>query len=282
MIMKVITKIFIATLIAVAPWIAEKGVVPMPDAYKPCSAVSEEQINQTSKTEVHSIAHFTTYYGDSSDSRKANVELAARKIDGTVLYPEDEFSFNDTVGRRTKQNGFQSAYIIQDGDFVEGIGGGVCQVSSTLYNCALLSDLSVSCVRAHSLPVSYVSPSFDAMVSSESDFRFVNTLSSKITVKMTADGKYLRAEIFGVDSFTIRRRSETLEVIKRDTVYVDDADLAEGEEIVDKQGNDGIRSVGYLDYFKDGKLIKSVLIRKDVYMPRNRIVRRGRSTLLSD
>lgn len=110
------------------------------------------------------IACFSTYYGDSKQNRKDNVALACRKIDGTVLYPEDEFSFNDTVGARTMKNGFKSAYIIQNGEFVEGVGGGVCQVSSTLYNCALLCDLAITCVRAHSLPVGYVAPSFDALV----------------------------------------------------------------------------------------------------------------------
>ena len=77
--------------------------------------------------EITLIAKFSTYYGDSSDGRKHNVALAAKAIDGTVILPEDEFSFNDTVGARTKARGYRSAFIIQDGTFVEGIGGGVCQ-----------------------------------------------------------------------------------------------------------------------------------------------------------
>ncbi|MDE6302573.1 MAG: VanW family protein, partial [Clostridia bacterium] len=136
------------------------------------------------------IAHFSTYYGESSPSRKHNIELASRKVDGTVLYPEDEFSFNETVGMRTKANGFEAALIIQDGTFVEGVGGGVCQVSSTIYNCALLAGLDISHVRPHSLPVSYVAPSFDAMVSSATDFRFVNTMSGAVTLKVKTDGMY--------------------------------------------------------------------------------------------
>lgn len=221
------------------------------------------------------IARFSTYYGDSKPNRKDNVALACRKIDGTVLYPEDEFSFNDIVGARTVENGFKSAYIIKDGEFVEGIGGGVCQVSSTLYNCALLANLTITCVRAHSLPVSYVAPSFDAMVSTASDLRFVNTLSSPVTIKMLADGKYLKAEMYGIESCTIRRRSQTIETLPFEIEYRDDANLKLGEEVIDTYGKAGLRSQGFLEYYQNGKLIKTVLIRKDTYFPQKRIVLRG-------
>lgn len=221
------------------------------------------------------IARFSTYYGDSKPNRKDNVALACRKIDGTVLYPEDEFSFNDIVGARTVENGFKSAYIIKDGEFVEGIGGGVCQVSSTLYNCALLANLTITCVRAHSLPVSYVAPSFDAMVSTASDLRFVNTLSSPVTIKMVADGKYLKAEMYGMESCAIRRRSQTIETLPFETEYLDDATLKLGEEVIDTYGKAGLRSQGFLEYYQNGKLLKTVLIRKDTYFPQKRIVLRG-------
>ena len=228
------------------------------------------------------IAHFSTYYGESSQNRKYNVELASRKISGTTLYPEEEFSFNDCVGRRTEANGFKSAYIIQDGEFVEGVGGGVCQVSSTVYNCALLAGLSISNVRPHSLPVSYVAPSFDAMVSSETDFRFVNTLSGAITLKVITDGKYIRAEIYGYDSVSIRRRSETVGTIPHETEYRDDDTLPLGKEVIDTYGKDGLKSEGYLDYFENGKLIKSICIRKDTYKPQKRIILRGTNSELSN
>lgn len=221
------------------------------------------------------IARFSTYYGDSKPNRKDNVALACRKIDGTVLYPEDEFSFNDIVGARTVENGFKSAYIIKDGEFVEGIGGGVCQVSSTLYNCALLANLTITCVRAHSLPVSYVAPSFDAMVSTASDLRFVNTLSSPVTIKMLADGKYLKAEMYGIESCAIRRRSQTIETLPFEVEYRDDATLKLGEEVIDTYGKAGLRSQGFLEYYQNGKLLKTVLIRKDTYFPQKRIVLRG-------
>ncbi len=221
---------------------------------------------------VKLLARFCTYYGDSSENRKANVELACRKINGLTLYPEEEFSFNGQVGERTVKNGFKTAYIISDGDFVEGVGGGVCQVSSTLYNCALLANLAVTCVNPHSLPVSYVAPSFDAMVSSGSDFRFVNTLSAPIKIVMVANGRDITAEIYGVDKVTIKRRSLTIEQIPFETIEKESEDVPQGGEIVDTAGKNGIKSQGFLDYYEDGKLLKSVLIRTDYYAPQKRVI----------
>lgn len=223
---------------------------------------------------IATVASFSTYYGESSEGRKHNIALAASKIDGTVLFPEEEFSFNDTVGPRREERGFKTAYIIRDGEFVEGIGGGVCQVSTTVYNAVLLADLTVTCVRAHSLPVSYVLPSFDAMVSSGSDLRFVNTLSAPVTIKMTADGKFLRCEIIGVAGRKVRRRSETLQVVPYETEVRDDTSLAVGEEVVDSYGHNGLKSAGFLEYNENGRTY-TVEIRRDTYAPAKRIILRG-------
>ena len=223
--------------------------------------------------EVTLIAHFATYYGDSSEGRKHNIALAASAIDGVVLAPEEEFSFNDTVGARTEARGYRAAYVIQDGVFVEGVGGGVCQVSGTLYNCALLADLAVTCARSHSLPVSYLAPSFDAMVSSETDLRFVNTLSAPVTLRMTTDGSYLRAEMYGVKGeFSVRRRSETVGEIPFETERLADPSLPPGEERVESPGKNGLRSEGWLEYFRGGALVRSVRIRRDTYLPQKRVI----------
>lgn len=233
--------------------------------------------------EIALIAKFATYYGDSSENRKHNIALAASAIDGVLLPPEEEFSFNDTVGARTEERGYKAAFVINDGAFVEGVGGGVCQVSGTLYNCALLADLAVTCVHPHSLPVSYVAPSFDAMVSSWSDLRFVNTLSAPVTLKMTADGQYLRAEIYGVKGeFSVRRRSETLGEIPFETERLTDTSLAPGEERVEAVGKNGLRSEGWLEYFRDGALVRTLRIRRDTYLPQKRIVCEGVKPRISE
>ena len=239
-----------------------------------CSIFCGDGVAMAENPKVELIASFYTFYGESSANRKHNVKVAVDKINGTTLAPEEEFSFNDIVGKRTEENGFKTAYIIQDGEFVEGIGGGVCQVSSTLYNAVLLADLTITRVQAHSLPVSYVAPSFDAMVSSGSDFRFVNTLSAPVTIKMSADGKYVKCDVYGVAGRKISRRSETIEILECETIYRDDDTLLFGQEVVEDSGANGLRSRGYLQYEGGGK-VATRLIRTDFYAPQTKIVLRG-------
>ena len=107
---------------------------------------------------------FKTYYGSSSSSRKNNIRRALACFDGIVLNPGETLSFNSTTGARGEDNGYEKAKIIKNGTFVEEFGGGVCQVSTTIYNSALLADLEIIEVHPHSLPVSYIEPCFDAMV----------------------------------------------------------------------------------------------------------------------
>ena len=111
---------------------------------------------------------FSTSYENSISSRKHNVFLATKSINGIIVNPSETFSFNKIVGERSEKNGYQNAKIILNGEYVDGIGGGVCQVSTTLYNALLLSNLKITEKHAHSLQVSYVAPSFDAMVSGNS------------------------------------------------------------------------------------------------------------------
>ena len=109
-------------------------------------------------------AEFSTNYSSSTDARKFNVALASKTLDNTLVDINGEFSFNYTVGERTERRGYKKAKIIVGGEFVDGVGGGVCQVSTTLYNAVLLAGLKIIECHPHSLPVSYVAPSFDAMV----------------------------------------------------------------------------------------------------------------------
>ncbi len=230
---------------------------------------------QAETPKIEMIAKFSTYYGYSSENRKFNIELACKKIDKTALLPEDEFSFNDIVGKRTKQNGFRSAFIISDGKFVEGTGGGICQVSSTIYNCALLADLAVTHVRAHSLPVSYVLPSFDAMVSSTNDFRFVNSSPLIVSITCIADGDYIHVKMYGLKQNDIRRKSVTVQTLPFGTKIVSNDTLEPETETIVTTGKNGLKSIGYLEYYKNGKLTKTKEIRRDHYCPQTQIVEKN-------
>ena len=101
---------------------------------------------------------YTTYYSKEERDRCQNISIAASLIDGVTLQAYGEFSFNATVGKRTEEAGFRQAKIIVNGEYVLGVGGGVCQVSTTLYNAALKSGLTVTEYHPHSLRVGYIAP----------------------------------------------------------------------------------------------------------------------------
>ena len=217
-------------------------------------------------------ASFYTTYSNSTNERKSNIQLASKCLNNTFVDVGGEFSFNKTVGERSQKRGFKVAKIIVNGEFVEGVGGGVCQVSSTLYNAILLAGLKITEFHAHSLPVSYVSPSFDAMVNSGSaDLRFVNNTDNPIIINSYADENRITIEIYGqkLDK-TYKRVSvikETIPAPENKEVFDEKGeypDLFEGQFKVLKYGKEGYKSEGYL-IVNDGKNIYTKKIRSDKY-----------------
>ena len=221
-------------------------------------------------------ARFTTDYSQSNDNRKSNIKLALKKINGTVLGSGEEFSFNKKVGRRTAANGFKEAKIIVGGEYVEGFGGGVCQASTTLYNCAVRADLSITQARNHSLVSSYVSPSFDAMVNSgSSDLRFVNGGDEPVFLRCYGTDTTAVVEIYGTalpykistESVVVSRSEPPadLEVVDKDGKYIKEP-MRPGEKLRVSYGHGAVKSEGYLLYYDfSGKLLERKLIRKDSY-----------------
>ena len=142
-------------------------------------------------------AYFTNY-ASSSLNRKDNLALAASKLDGHLLQPGEVFSYNDRVGPRTESRGWKTAHQFQDGQIVDGVGGGVCQSSSTLYNAVLMGGLKIVERHNHSLPVAYLSPARDASVSyGHLDFKFANNTDGPIYMSVAADGKKFHIRLYG-------------------------------------------------------------------------------------
>ena len=218
-------------------------------------------------------AEFYTSYVTSSDERKHNVKTAANALNNVLVDVGGEFSFNYTVGARTESRGYKKAKIIVDGKFVDGVGGGVCQVSSTLYNAVLLAGLKVTEFHPHSLPVSYVAPSFDAMVNSGSaDLKFVNNTHNPIIIKSVTDDSQIKISIFGEPlKEKYVRQSRIIEEIPAcfgdpiKDVNGNFPDLFEGETKILSYGRKGYKSEGLLLKLVNGKLVSSKLIRTDKY-----------------
>ncbi len=228
-------------------------------------------------------SRFSTDYSCSIDERKHNIKLALSKINGAVLMPGEEFSFNKTVGRRTERNGFKTAKIIVKGEYVDGLGGGVCQASTTLYNGAIRADLEITQVRSHSLTSSYVPASFDAMVNSgSSDLKFKNNSLSPVFIRAFGTESYAQVEFYGA-ALPYRISTESVIISKTDappdSEVVDTAykyvtpDAIPGSKLRVQYSHGGVKSEGYLIYTNfAGKVIEKRLIRKDSYNPCSGII----------
>lgn len=146
------------------------------------------------------ISSFYTTLMNSSEGRTNNIILACEKINGTILNSGEVFSFNNTVGQRTSQAGYKSAPIFSGNKVINGIGGGICQASSTLYNATLESGLQVIERHPHSLPVKYCPPQLDATVSwGCEDFKMKNTLDRPVQILCCVYGPYVLMAIVEVD-----------------------------------------------------------------------------------
>jgi hypothetical protein len=231
---------------------------------------------------------FTTRFAGSGPDRKNNIALSAAGFNGRRLDPGEEFSFNRSTGPRTEARGYREANIILNGRFEKGAGGGVCQTSTTLYNAALLAGMEIKEAHRHSLPVSYVAPSFDAAVSGGTmDLRFANPGPGPAFIRSVFTGDALRVEFYGAKNpCRIERRSEKLAEL---TDYTDEhivdgegkyRDVApyRGERVRVAYPKAGLVSKGYLRYYEGKRLVREVCIRSDRYAPQNGLTVEGTLT----
>ena len=234
--------------------------------------LTEDEIAENTRL----LSSFTTYFNSGAEERSHNIALAAKKLNGRMLAPGEVLSFNETVGARTAANGFKIAKIISGGKFVNGYGGGVCQVSTTLYNAALLAGLEIIEFHPHSLMVSYVPPSRDAMVSgSYFDLRVKNPSVQPVYIRATTSDGSITFSLYGrSDGYSYAFSSEVCAVIPSPDPVTIEGD----EDRIISGAKEGAESVCYLIKKKDGKEQK-ILLRKDKYMSvaEVRQVKRGQS-----
>lgn len=175
------------------------------------------------------LGTFSTSFSTSGTARSANVTNGCKLIDGITLYPGEEFSTYKTVSPFSQANGYYLAGSYLNGKVVDSLGGGICQVSTTLYNAVLKAELEVTERHNHSMIVSYVDPSADAAIaeSSGKDFKFVNNTEYPIYIEGIIEGKKITFNIYGKETRNqnrqVRYESEVLEVINppADAIYAD-------------------------------------------------------------
>lgn len=286
---------------------AENGLIVNRDELKKMlsSALSEKKFNieipivevlpqenlQSLQNKISLRSTFSTDYSKSSSDRKYNIKMALSKFNGMIIEPLQEVSFNNITGARTKDNGYKTAKIIIGGKYVDGVGGGVCQASTTLYNALILADIEILQVNHHTLPASYVPLSFDAMVSEGyADLVFKNTLDTPIFIKTICDNNTATVEIYGQpfdEGVTLKSRAELVKIIPHggDDIIKDvnneysDKVLYKGEYYRLKYPQEGYESKGYIQKIKNGEVIEEKEIRHDKYLPQNGIIVEGNYTL---
>ena len=210
------------------------------------------------------LSSFTTYFNENDGGRCENIAIAASLIDGVTIQPYGEFSFNSTVGKRTAEAGFQQAKIIQNGEYVLGVGGGVCQVSTTLYNAALKSGLTVVEYHPHSLLVGYVDASRDAMVSTNNDLKLFNARPHAVHLNAKVFKGGVRVAFYGKNEGD--RYELNAKILAQIPPPAPIVKAGEKEEILRAEKN-GVKSELYIERYKNGKLLSRKRLRTDEYRP---------------
>ena len=225
------------------------------------------------------LGKYSSYYNISNKNRTTNVELASQKINNVILLPGEEFSYNKVVGERTFANGFKEASVYTSSGVVDGLGGGICQVSSTLYNAVLHANLEIVERRNHRYAVSYVPLGRDATVAYGSiDFRFKNNRTYPIKIVCYAQNGVLNISIMGIkeeNDYEVEITTKNLQTIPFTTKYIDDNAMPIGTENETQYGDNGYKYETYKTLKQNGEVVSSEKISNDNYTPLTRVVKRG-------
>ena len=225
------------------------------------------------------LATFTTRYDASDVNRSTNLKLACQKINGKVVLAGETFSYNKTLGPRTSATGYRNAKVYEAGQVVDGIGGGICQISSTLYNSVLLANLEIVERRNHQFVTSYVGAGRDAtVVYGAIDFKFKNTRQYPIRISASAQNGIATVTIYGIkeeNEYTFKFSTKTVASIPFSTKYVEDNSLEVGTEKVKQKGANGLKTETYITKMLNGKVVSTKLLSRDTYDAMTRIVLKG-------
>ncbi|HHY97927.1 MAG TPA: vanomycin resistance protein VanB [Firmicutes bacterium] len=228
------------------------------------------------------ISSYRSFFDPSNRDRSYNIRLTASRLNGIIVGPGEEFSFNEAVGPRGPEYGFREAFEIVSREFVPGFGGGVCQMSSTLYNAALLAGQHITERHCHSLPLNYVPLGRDATVHYGSlDLKFRNPLPWPVMIQAKVTGNQVIASIYGRRNlgYEVQVKTEEIERIEPSVVERLDPTLPEGKEIHEQDGQPGYKVKTIRVMLKDGKEIRREDISFDTYSPIASIVRVGSGPL---
>lgn len=245
----------------------------------PFKVVTSKVTAEVLKSVNSKLGSYSTNYATSSEARATNVAVATRSINGKVVMPGETFSFNEVVGERTRARGYKEAGVIVNQKLESGFGGGVCQVSSTLYNALLRSNIKMTERVHHTFPSSYVPTGLDATVDwGNIDLKFKNTFKYPIYIQGYTGGREVGFNIYSNSELARTKCEVTSEIYKKiepKTEYINDSNLQAGMIEVVKSAHTGYRVKSYRNVYKDGKFVAKELIANDYYVPVNGVIKRG-------
>ncbi len=240
--------------------------------------VAEPTGDQLRNINTNVGAHNTSYT-TSSYARSTNIEVATRAINGTILMPGESFSFNDVVGKRTAAAGYMEAPVIVNKELVPGLGGGICQVSTTLYNAALKGGYEIVDRHNHTYPSHYADIGRDATVDyGNLDFAFKNNFDYPIYIQGYSKNKILYFNIFSAKELTNRRyviSNDVYQTLTPTTKIIEDPNMLIGEEEFDTKPHTGYKARVYRTVYEGSTKIETQTISSDYYVPINGVKRVG-------
>ncbi len=221
----------------------------------------------------------TTRYDVSDVNRTTNLVIACQKINGKVVLPGETFSYNKALGPRTTAAGYKNGKVYEGGEVVDGIGGGICQISSTLYNAILTANLETVERRNHQFVTSYLPAGRDAtVVYGMTDFKFKNTRKYPVRIVASARNGIATVSIYGIkeeNEYTFTFSTKTIASIPFSTKYEENANLPAGSEKIRQKGANGLKTETYITKMLNGKVISTTLLSRDTYDAMARIIVKG-------
>lgn len=243
----------------------------------------EVMSEQLEKMEIAGLlSEFSTNFDQTATNRVYNINVAADALDDYLIKPGDTVSFNKIVGPRNAKRGYKRAPVIVNNEITDDFGGGVCQVSSTLYNAVLLANLEIVERTNHSLPVGYVPLGRDATVDFYSiDFKFRNNTGKYLLIKSKVQGSKLNFNLYGADSLKKDIQIETAlqKVIEPKILYEDDQGLEVGKEIVKEEGKIGYQVRSFRVIKENGREVSREELPLSTYSPQNRVIAVGKKNV---
>ena len=260
-------------------WDGKDATIELPTMMKEPRG-SKEELSQITDL----LGAYSTDFSSSAASRANNVSNGARLINGTILFPGDEFSVLDTITPFNEENGYQLAGSYENGTTVETFGGGICQVSSTLYGAVRQAELEVVTRSCHSMVINYVPPSQDAAISESGskDFQIKNNKKYPVLIEGYTDGGIIYFNIYGKEeddpSHSVDYETEITEVKVQNTTWVASESLPLGQMSTSTVGHTGYKAKLWKVIYENGEEIDRYVYNNSTYNPSNRTVVVGVAT----